>query len=323
MVIVRALAQGADAGPVGLERGTTNMLFTGSLNYQMTPNVTLAGIGGMTSTDADDIGEENSSFQRLRAMYRSDSLPLARVQYNWGVSGEVGNRRETNGIDETTQDIAGNFSHSLSHNVALGGGSQLQLSLSQQVAAVSDSQERSEQSLVHSLFVTWSRQLGRSSNFLRLSASDRRLFGDKDDTFQLVTLQASSRMQVNRNRSLNGGITLQYNSSSATMWDDWERDNSSFTYSANVSYVERDLFEVQRLNFLSELRLLSSSFRSNDFLDQGIAIDPDRDDKAWRNRLDYRVGLLELQLLADVREINNQWVSQMFLSVRRHYGVQR
>ena len=130
-------------------------------------------------------------------------------------------------------------------------------------------------------------------------------------------------MQVNRNRSLNGGITVQYNSTTATMWDDWERDNSSVTYSANFSYVERDLFKVPRLNFISELRLLSSDFRSNDILDQGIVVDPDRDDASWRNRLDYRVGLLELQLLAEVREINNSWMSQVFLSIRRHYGGRR
>jgi hypothetical protein len=323
MVIMRALAQGADAGPVGLERGTTNLVLTGSANYQVTPNVTLSGIAGLTSADADEAEEENQAFQRLRAMYRSDSIPLGRLQYNWGASGEAGNRRETNGIDETTQDVAGNFSHSLSEVFSFNGGSQLQLSFSQQVAAIRDSQDRDEQSLVHSLFATWSRQLGRSSHYVRLSASDRRLSGDKDDTFQLVTLQGSSRMQVNRNRSLNGGITVQYNSTTATMWDDWERDNSSVTYSANFSYVERDLFKVPRLNFISELRLLSSDFRSNDILDQGIVVDPDRDDASWRNRLDYRVGLLELQLLAEVREINNSWMSQVFLSIRRHYGGRR
>lgn len=323
MVVARALAQGADAGPVGFERGSTNLSFTGSMNYQLTSHVTLSGNAGLQSMDADDAGREDRSFQRLRALYRSYSIPLGSLEYNWGVSAEAGNRRETNGTDETIQDISGTLNHNLSRVVTLGGGSQLQLSVSQQVAAVRDSQERREQSLVHGLFVTLNRQRGRTSNYLRLSASDRRLFGDKDDVFQLVTLQASSRMQVNRYRSLNGGITLQYNKSSGTMWNDLALDNSSFTYSANLSYVERDLFKVTRLNFLSELRLLSSNFRSNDILDQGIEGDPDRDDKSWRNRLDYRVGLLEFQLLAEVREINNTWMSQVFLSIRRRYGAVR
>ena len=104
------------------------------------------------------------------------------------------------------------------------------------------------------------------------------------------------------------------------MLNEEERDDTAFTYSVNLSYVERDLFKVPRLNFLSELRLLSSDFRSNDILDQGIGVDPDRDDKSWRNRLDYRVGRLELQLLADVRDINNRWMSQIFFTVRRYYG---
>ena len=104
------------------------------------------------------------------------------------------------------------------------------------------------------------------------------------------------------------------------MLNEEERDDTAFTYSVNLSYVERDLFKVPRLNFLSELRLLSSDFRSNDILDQEIGVDPDRDDKSWRNRLDYRVGRLELQLLADVRDINNRWMSQVFFTVRRYYG---
>ena len=137
----------------------------------------------------------------------------------------------------------------------------------------------------------------------------------------MVTLQLSTRMQVNRRRSLNGGLTLQYNTNSMKLLNSDEQENSSSTYSANLTYIERDLFKVPRLNFLSELRLLSSDFRSNDILDQGIETDPDRDDKSWRNRLDYRVGKLELQLLADVREINNSWMSQVLFTVRRYYGA--
>jgi hypothetical protein len=320
LVIGRVLAHGIDAGPSGFESGSTNFILTGSANYQFTPQVTIAGNVGASTMDPDDLPDESSVFQRLRGIYRADSFDLGRMQYTWGGALEVGNRRQrTNGKD-SVQDVAGNFNHSLSRNVTLTGGKQLQVSFSQQAAAIRDTDDLREQSLVHSIFLTLNRQNGRASSYLRLSASDRRGFGDKDDVFQLVTLQGSSRMQVSRNRSCNGGVTLQYNNRSAEMWDEEKRDDSSFTYSVNLSYIERDLFKVPNLNFFSEMRLLSSDFRSSDILDQGIGVDPDRDDKSWRNRLDYRIGRLELQLLADVREINNRWASQVFFSVRRYYG---
>jgi hypothetical protein len=321
LVIGRVIAQGIDAGPSGLESGSENVILTAAANYQISPRLTLAGNLGVTSMVPDDNPDETSFFQRIRGTYRADSIDLGRMQYTWGVSGEVGNRREGNNGNESIQDIGGNFSHSLSQFVNFAGGRLLQVSISQQVAALEATDDRSGQTLVHSAFLTLSRQNGRMSNYLRLSASDRRANGDRDGTFQLVTLQGSVRMQVSRKRSWNGGLTLQYNNNSTKMWDEEERDNSSHTYSVNLSYMEFDLFKVRRLNFLSELRLLSSDFRSDDLLDQSIGVDPDRDDKSWRNRLDYRVGRLELQLLADVREINNRWTSQVFFTVRRYYGA--
>lgn len=320
LVIGRLIAQGIDAGEQGFESGSENFILTGSANYQFSPKLTLSGNLGVTNMMPDNEPDESEGFQRIRATYRADSTDLGKVQYTWGASGEAGNRKERTNGNDTVQDIAGDFNHTLSRFMALSGGRQLQFSLSQQIAALVDTDDRRGQTLVHSAFLTLNRQNGRMSNYLRLSASDRRAFGDIDGTFQLVTLQGSVRMQVSRKRSWNGGVTLQYNSNSAQMPDEGERDNSAFTYSVNLSFLERDLFKVQELNFLSELRLLSSDFRSNDILDQGIGVDPDRDDASWRNRLDYRIGRLELQLLADVREINNRWMSQVFFTVRRYYG---
>jgi hypothetical protein len=98
-------------------------------------------------------------------------------------------------------------------------------------------------------------------------------------------------------------------------------DNSAFTYSVDLTYRERDLFNVERLNFLSELRLLSRELRRDDIFDEEIGVDAERSDQVWRNELDYTVGKLELRLLADVREIDNRWMSQIFFRVRRYYGA--
>ena len=294
---------------------------TGAANYQWTPNVTISGNVGVTTMDPDGQSDESSVFQRLRTTYRSDPINAIAMQYLWGSSLEVGNQRKRNGGDDTVQNGVAEFNHGLSKTAVLSSGSQLQFSISQQVAARVDTQDRRDQSLVHSAFVTWSKRKGRSSSYVRLSASDRRTHGDREDVFQLVTFQASSQMRFSRTRSLNGGFSVQYNNSVADMVMAEDMDNSAYTYSVDLTYIERDLFKVERLNFLSELRLLSRELRRSDIFEDEIGVDAERSDQVWRNELDYTIGKLEFRLLADIREIDNRWMSQVFLRIRRFYGA--
>jgi hypothetical protein len=321
LVVGRAIAQGVDSGRMGNEAGSSSYVLSATANYQFSRNLNVAGNFIIRSADADDRPEESSVFQRLRTTYRSDAIPLGRVDYLWGGSVEVGNRRDRNEGQDTVQDVLGLFNHGLTRNTTFAGGRSLQLNLSQTLSALEDTEDRREQTLIHSAYLTWNRQNGRMSNYIRLSASDRRSSGDREDTFQLVNFQASARMQMSRKRSWNGSITFQYNNSTATMPHAEDMDNSSVTYSADLRYMERDLFNVARLDFQSELRLMSANFRSNDLIDEGIAPDRDRDDSVWRNELNYRVGLLELRMLAELQQIEDRWSTQVYFLVRRYYGI--
>ena len=128
-------------------------------------------------------------------------------------------------------------------------------------------------------------------------------------------------MRFSRTRSLSGGFSVQYNdTSSDTVMQD-EMDNSALTYSVDLTFIERDLFKIERLNFLSELRLLSRELRRDDIFEEEVGVDAERSDQVWRNELDYTVGKLEFRLLADIREIDNRWMSEVFFRVRRFYGA--
>jgi hypothetical protein len=326
-VIGRLVAQGVEAGN-GTLRGSHTYLVSGTATYQYSPHVTFAASAGFDGSGGDNLEGQTGMFQRLRGTFRSSPIPVGRMAYNWGGSFDLGNRRHSNGIVEAVQAIGSSFNHGLSRVSNLGGGRQLQLSLTQTVAALADTEDRREQSLVHTAFATYNRQRGRSSGYLRLSASDRRLYGDRRDEFQLLSLQASSRMQLNRTRSLNGGFSLQYsNSETPMMMTNGDAtimtmaDRNAFTYSVNLSYFDRELFSVYNLNFLSELRYLSVEFQDDDPFAREDLFDPSRSDSSWRNELSYRIGLLELRLLAEVRDINGRWNSQAFFSVRRYYGT--
>jgi len=94
----------------------------------------------------------------------------------------------------------------------------------------------------------------------------------------------------------------------------------SISYSANLMYRHANLFDVSNLNFTSELRLLSTDFRTDDPLDEGLGMESERSDTVWRNRLLYRIGLLELDLHASLREVNDSLTTRILLKVRRYYG---
>ena len=326
IVIGRLVAQGVESGN-GTTRSSHNYLMSGTATYQYSPQVTFAGSAGFNGSGGDSTDSRTGTFQRLRGSYRSRPLGLGRMLYNWGGTLDLGNRRDSNGVVETVQSVGAGLNHGLSRVATLGAGRQLQFSLTQSLTSLSDTQDRQEQSLVHTAYATYSRQRGRSTGYLRLSLSDRRLYGDRRDEFRLASLQASSRMQLSRTRSLNGGFSIQFSNSNTPMMMSGETtdapmmDRDSFTYSVNLSYADRELFGVDQLNFLSELRYLSAEFRDDDPFGREDEFDPSRSDSSWRNELTYRIGLLELRLLAEVRDINGRWNSQTFFSVRRYYGT--
>ncbi len=326
LVIGRLVAQGVESGN-GTTRSSHNYLMSGTATYQYSPQVTFSGSAGFNGSGGDSTDSRTGTFQRLRGTYRSRPLGLGSMLYNWGGTLDLGNRRDSNGVVETVQSVGAGLDHGLSRVATLGAGRQLQFSLTQSLAAFSDTQDRQEQSLVHTAYATYSRQRGRSTGYLRLSLSDRRLYGDRRDEFRLASLQASSRMQLSRTRSLNGGFSIQSSNSNTPMMMGGDMadapmvDRDSFTYSVNLSYADRELFGVDQLNFLSELRYLSAEFRDDDPFGREDEFDPSRSDSSWRNELTYRIGLLELRLLAEVRDINGRWNSQTFFSVRRYYGT--
>jgi hypothetical protein len=326
VVIGRVVAQAVEAGN-GTTRDSHNYFVNGTATYQFSPRITAAASAGFNGSGGSEAEGRTGTFQRLRGSYRSQPISLGSLYYNWGGTLDLANRRDSNGVVENVQNYGASLNHGLSRAAGLGAGRQLQFGATQTAAARADTQDRQEQSLVHTAYATYSLNRGRTAGYLRFSASDRRLYGDRRDEFQLLSLQASSRMQLSRSRSLNGGFSFQYSTGSTPMMMDPATDdmlmidNGSYTYSVNLSYVDRELFNVDRLSFLSELRYLSAEFRDDDPFRPDDEFDPSRSDRIWRNELIYRIGLLELRTLAEIRDINGRWNSQAFFSIRRYYGA--
>jgi hypothetical protein len=315
-MILRAIESGSN----GFESSMSSASLISSAVYQATQRLNIAGNVALVNSMPEDGPDSSSVLQRIRATYRGDIVDLGDYRYDWGGTAEIGNRRQRTHGEDTVQDGLMSLYHGISRSGFIGVGRQLSLSFTQRASTRADTLDRREHSLNHTLAASLNQQKGRSSNYIRLSATDRRATGTRENTFQLVTLQAASRMQVTRKRSWSGSVNVQYSSNSRESEDLERMAGSAVSYGANFSYNERDLFGVRNLDFLSELRLLSSEFRNDDMFDEATLVLDDRDTNFWRNRLMYRVGLLQFQLTVNTSELNGTRNSTIFLNIRRYYG---
>jgi hypothetical protein len=323
LIVGRGLLQGIDVGSNGFEQGSKNLAVTVSATYQYSDRVVIAANTGVAAADTDEGDDRSSAYQQVRADYRSRIFDLWNSDYRWGGSTEVGNRSGRGDLADgnSVQGLILRFNHQLARRYQLSSGRNFEFNFSQQFTSAVDTANRDLRSAMHTVYATLSRQLGQTRSYVRLTATDRRTRGDQRDIFQLLNLQASRSTQAGRYRAWSGSLTLQYGHTARQDSGSEDSDNQTISYSANLNYRHMNLFDVPGLSFNSELELLSSDFMSDDPFENEFDANRERTDSAWRNRLDYRVGLLQLRLEVNLRAIDSFRNSMGFLSIRRYYGI--
>ena len=316
----RTVLRATEVGSGGAESSMSSGSLSGTAVYRATDRLTLSGTIAFVESMPEHSENSTSVLQLARASYRGDMIDLGLVNYNWGGTLETGNRRQPGDGENSIQDYAASFDHGITKSSALGLGRRLDINFRQSASARADSLDRRQQNMTHTFSASLNQQRGRTSSYLQVLANDRRTTGFRESSFQIVSLQASSRMRVSRKRSLDGGLSLQYTTNSQTLMDGNRNVGSALSYSANLRYNEQDLFSVNDLDFVSELRLLSSEFQTEDIFDRGLDTTNERDTNYWKNLLTYRIAQLELRLEATVREFDDRRRSRIMFLVRRYYG---
>lgn len=312
-VTANALWRGSDLeGTRELERSLSSLRVRGT--YDWTDSLSL---GGSTSiTDESDGGrDELRSEQQTDLRYRPAGLQLGRFVYDWSGSGVVGNR--TSSEAPSVQRVAANLGHTLSRRARLADGSSVVWRLSQRGQAAEESRDEGSRSLSHSLSGTWSRSEGSHRMFVQGRLTDNRQFGERQDVFQLANLQASSNTRLSEVARFSGDVTLQ---ASRRVDKDVSphREDTNYATSADLVYRTSRLLEVNRLGFRSEL-----SYRSDSFLglaEERSAAEERAAELSWTNRLDYRIGRLDLRAESEVTRRDDDVDYQLFFTVRRDFG---
>jgi len=314
-LIVFGTARLYDATVSG-DSGSSNgraAIVSASGSYRFSQNLSTFGTAAASYTESGGQGEAVTS-QSLGAQYQFDPRVWGPANYlaNAGLTlgnqtgGESGSRR-------LTQATGG---HQLMVALPMGTVSGWNLGLSQNVAAISDTEAGAMQTLVHSASVSWrySPPTGLSG-FLGLSVGDSRTFGEREGQFQLANFQASVQLRPGPFSRLDANFTAQ---ATRQVTRDEPEQRTTRTMSGAVTYQHVRVFGVPRLRYVAQFNAYNQQY------DKRLQGDPNalRENVSWmfEQRLEYLIGRLDSRLTLRVAEVDGKKNASLIASVYRRFG---
>lgn len=322
LITGRGLFQENESGNEFSESANSNMSLSGSANFRATDRITLTGALGVSRMRNDMSGQYTAAYQLLGANYASVGHELWGGTYQYSGRGSYGNRSENGTLEpEDVQELKLDVGHSLSRSFETRGGKRINFRGIQRVTTSSDS-AGAELNIVRSTLHAMSGvNEERWSRYLRFAVTDQRSFGDEERQFQIVDLQYSLQGALSRDSSWNLDTTIQYGLRNQTKPPDLVNESKTLSYSVSAAYRRANLFDVSFLNFSSDFQVRSEDFQSEDPFDPDFDVERQRTSASWRNRLDYRVGLLHLQSDLGLHEIEGRWSASFRFTARRYFGM--
>ena len=302
--------------------GQSSTSLSGTASYRLTDRVAVTGALGVSRMQNDMAGESTAGYQQVGLNYSSPGYPLWGGFYQYSGRGSYGNRTEdgtfeSHNLRETKFDVG----HSLSRVFETSGGKRVDLRGVQRVTTSSNSAGAELNILRTTLYATSGINEPELSRYLRFALTDQRTFGDEERNFQLVDLQYSMQGTLTRDSNWNLNATVQYGLRKQTKPPDLINHSRSLSYRIGAAYRHANLFDISFLNFSSDFQLQSEDFQSEDPFDPDFDIDRERVSSSWRNRIDYRVGMLQLQGDLGLHEVEGDWFASFRLTVRRYFGM--
>lgn len=287
--------------------------------YQYTRNLRFDGNFAVATSEDD-----TTTNLVATATYTADTINLGAWQYYWSVFGS--------GQNQTGNRSGSAFTAGFSHNglrpLGTLGGGQLTLNLFQNVSSTAATGDLANiTNLGHVGALNWGLGYSAGSMSVGITLSDQRTFGDEEQDFQQLNVQANADGQITRYSRWNGNITFQasrqnfdarQNEPTLIVTDPFVLLSSGSTdnwyLNANLSYQHYKVFGVPRLQFTSLFQTFDyQPTRSEGSLD----VNTPEGNLTWRwdNRLLYLIGRTELELGVQFNRIElgsstaNEWVA--------------
>ena len=303
------LLSDSSQGGGGLDSNNKIANFNGGATYQLNSNTHwVSSLSGNVS-DADE--RRHRVELRTGVNYRSDNTDIIGFDYRW-------NSKLEGGWQDDTAETAGHIaSVALGHNFSRGwrlGSGNANVSFGQYFSGVSDPIADEEFNLNNSLTLEWNRSNGGGMVVARLSLnSNFRQTNNQATESQLVNLQLMSSNQLTRHSRLNANATIQgfRHEGGLGIWE--------VHTGINITYQHSRVFNLPRLTFLSEFRLISDELSQSLSREEGFQSNF-QNRNYWSNRLRYQVGKLEVSFRVDLIEAMGDKVVSGIFSVRRSLG---
>ena len=318
----RGLLQGSENGTPLIQFGQELASLSGMATYYLTERLTVSGAAGVSRSDSDDHGQAQVHYEQLSTAFRSLPVALWGGSYSYNTNILLANRESRDEAGTEAQTVAGvTLGHGYSRRLPLGSAIRAQLRLDQGVGTNVSSDGRERNLLRHGLHVMTSARGNRVERNVRLSLTDRRTFGNEQRVDQLANLQLSLSSGQTIDRQWSGNVSVQYGRNEVVEPLEAAGTSTSIGYSVGLDYRHNNLWGVRDLDFNSELRLLSNDLETDDPLDPEFGVETQLRQSYWRSRLQYTIGLLWLQGIVMVREVDNKPVAGITLTVRRYFGA--
>ncbi len=295
----------------GVESAVSNSLADASssalsanlgLVYRITQNLTFNSSSTRVANEFSG-GESTVAQDRIGVNYRSDGIKLGRYNYDWRFGVDLG-RREDDGKESNSSTV------SLGHGI----GRKWSFARSQQVY-VRGAQDYSMDSLVdrvrqrlsHRASLGWKQFSPGISRRAQLQFSDQRDVGD-ETTLQTFSMDMSQQTLLTRRVKLNGSLNYQLTNYqyAGSSGDVSSSDSSVISADGGLSYMNP--FSMAGLMFTSNYRYSQSIVGSDSDLTA---------QQTWNNKLNYRVGKIDVSLQYLYREARKISYNGVYFSVKR------
>lgn len=299
--------------------------------YSHDRNLSLAGSATVVQARSDTRSALMST-QSGSANYVGDPIKFGNFSYVWNAGASLNN--QFGGRDAANSNLAGQFGHSLARDFSLSADSSIGINAGQSVSVNADRALGQSHTLSHNAGASWRLSRDESlATFLSLTAADTRTTGANASQFQFVNFQVNGQLRTGRYAMFSANLTLQLSRQETSPNTNLSQDtittptaspitnaNPDWTTNAygTLGYQNMRLFGTPGLRYMITYSV--NTMQANSRLLGEVNASRDQVGQSLEQRVDYRIGRMDVRLSAQVVTLDGKKNALIFLQVGREFG---
>jgi hypothetical protein len=287
-----------------------------SANYSYSPNISIYGSGQLshieTPEESDVLGLATAGIN-----YSSDAIALGQYNYTWNASGAGTVQSGLSG--ETASTLTSSLGHGLDRTFEIDSRSTVSLAATQGLTWIVANPTGNSIGINNGLTGTWAFRQSENFNMrLSLGASDSRFTGESEDAYTSFIAQLDGNLFIDRYSNASAAITVQ-STRQDTSQNIGAQEGFVTSIYGTMGYQHNRFFGVPRLRYSA---LYTGNTQELNTRAQGnLDALPRNESHSFEQRLEYRVGRLDLQALARISRIEGENNAFVFFGINRAFGA--